>query len=230
MEKLSAEKLIELVDDNIRSIHSFISGTTLLSENIQKLITSLVHQETPVSWLDKWEGPEDPMEYLQAIVAHSRAIEKWFRACESRDFLDSTMNLAELFRPDVFLNSLRQHFARESHIPMDTLKLVCTWNGALKGTKNYVKINGLQLEGCLFDSVKLSECQENSASVSTLPDCHLNWIEKDAQVPFDESRVIQLPVYFNSNRDRIIAKLDIPIDGDRNKWLQMGAAIILQQI
>lgn len=49
-------------------------------------------------------------------------------------------------------------------------------------------------------------------------------------MPYDEKRVISLPVYFSNNREKIVTKLDVPCDGDHNKWLQMGAAIIMRQI
>ena len=49
-------------------------------------------------------------------------------------------------------------------------------------------------------------------------------------MPYDERRVISLPVYFNSNREKIVTRLDLPCDGDHQIWLQMGAAIIMKQI
>ena len=55
-------------------------------------------------------------------------------------------------------------------------------------------------------------------------------ILKDGQMPYDERRVISLPVYFSNNREKIVTKLDVPCDGDHNKWLQMGVAIIMRQI
>jgi dynein heavy chain 2 len=49
-------------------------------------------------------------------------------------------------------------------------------------------------------------------------------------MPYDERRVISLPLYFNNSREKIITRLDVPCDGDHKKWLQMGAALILKQI
>ena len=49
-------------------------------------------------------------------------------------------------------------------------------------------------------------------------------------MPYDQRRVISLPVYFNDSREKIITRLDVPCDGDQRIWLQMGAAIILKQI
>jgi dynein heavy chain 2 len=49
-------------------------------------------------------------------------------------------------------------------------------------------------------------------------------------MPYDQKRVISLPVYFNNSREKIVCKLDVPCDGDNKKWLQMGAAIIIKPI
>jgi hypothetical protein len=45
LEKISAIKLINNIDDNLKSIHKFLNGTMLLSEEIQKLATQLMHQQ-----------------------------------------------------------------------------------------------------------------------------------------------------------------------------------------
>jgi hypothetical protein len=45
LEKISSIKLIQKIDDNLKSIHGFISGTMLLSEEIQKLASQLSQQQ-----------------------------------------------------------------------------------------------------------------------------------------------------------------------------------------
>ena len=134
--------------------------------------------KTPGLWQDRWEGPEDPSAYLRAIVDRSKALEKWCKIVESSDIFERTLDLSELFRPDVFLNSLRQHAARESKVSMDSLKLVCSWSGPIRTSKINAKICGLQLEGCVFENSKLSECQEDSPSIVSLPECFISWIPK----------------------------------------------------
>jgi dynein heavy chain 2 len=186
--------------------------------------------KTPGVWQDRWEGPEDPMFYLKTIVEHFKALEKWCKSIESSDFFQRTMDLSELFRPDVFLNSLRQHSARDTKISMDELKLVCSWNGPIRNAQFNVKIGGLQLEGCNFNGTKLMECDENSPGIVSLPECYISWIPKSSKMPYDENSVIPLPVYFNSNREKIITKIDMPCTDEPEKWLLMGVALILKQI
>jgi dynein heavy chain 2 len=113
---------------------------------------------------------------------------------------------------------------------MDELKLVCSFNGPMRGVNLNVQVTGLQLEGCGFDGSRLIECEENSPTVLSLPPCFISWIHKEAQMPYDEKRAISLPLYFNNGREKIVNKLDLPCDGNHTKWLQMGAALIMKPI
>jgi dynein heavy chain 2 len=116
---------------------------------------------------------------LTALVERFRALDKWVSTVDSAGkFFEQVLDLSELFRPDVFLNSLRQHSARESRVSMDELKLVCSFGGSMRGVNLNVQVTGIQLEGCGFDGARLAECQENSPSVVSLPPCFIGWIQK----------------------------------------------------
>lgn len=45
LEKISAIKLILSIDENLKAIHGFVTGSMLLSEEIQKLATQLINQQ-----------------------------------------------------------------------------------------------------------------------------------------------------------------------------------------
>lgn len=45
LEKSLAIKLIQSIDDNLKSIHGFITGSMLLSEEIRKLASQLIQQQ-----------------------------------------------------------------------------------------------------------------------------------------------------------------------------------------
>jgi hypothetical protein len=50
-------------------------------------------------------------------------------------------------------------------------------------------------------------------------------------MPYDPKRVISLPVYFNSSREKIVTKLDMPCNSeDQQIWTQMAVAIYIQSI
>ena len=96
---------------------------------------------------------------------------------KAQDIFSQTINLSDLFRPDTFLNALRQQTARATKQPMDTLVLNTSWSGEVKHGKNIsIKITGLQLEGCSFDGGRLSESAPDSPSVTAFPPCYIAWI------------------------------------------------------
>lgn len=100
-----------------------------------------------------------------------------------RDIFSQTINLSDLFRPDTFLNALRQQTARETKQPMDTLVLNTSWSGEVKHAKNSsIKISGLQLEGCSFEGGHLSESAPDSPSVTAFPPCHISWVSQVSSI------------------------------------------------
>ena len=96
---------------------------------------------------------------------------------KDQDIFSQTINLSDLFRPDTFLNALRQQTARATKQPMDTLVLNTSWSGEVKHGKNVsIKISGLQLEGCSFEGGRLTESAPDSPSVTAFPSCYIAWI------------------------------------------------------
>ena len=39
---------------------------------------------------------------------------------------------------------------------------------------------------------------------------------------------ISIPVYTSSERDRIVVRMEVPCGGNKNLWLQCGAALFLK--
>ena len=94
-----------------------ILGTQLMSPSVQSLGISLMHHETPSSWVKLWDsGPEDPVQWLKAVMQKTTALENWLEKVQSNSLFSRNLNLAELFHPDTFLNALRQQTARSSLI------------------------------------------------------------------------------------------------------------------
>lgn len=64
-----------------------------------------------------WEGPEDPILYLRSLVAKSLALGSWEEKGHAGKLLHGeVLDLSELFRPDTFLNALRQQSARQGRV------------------------------------------------------------------------------------------------------------------
>lgn len=110
---------------------------------------------------------------------------------------EQTLDLSELFRPDVFFNSLRQFSAREQRTSMDNLNLVCSFGGPMRGISLNVQVTGLQLEGCGFDGSRLVECSENSPTVLLLPPCFIGWIPKVSVLTEQSHKVTWMDSYQN---------------------------------
>lgn len=135
--------------------------------------------QTPSTWQNRWEGPNDSLQYLRAVVSKAKAMQQMINSIKDQDIFSQTINLSDLFRPDTFLNAFRQQTARVTKQPMDQLVLNSSWSGDVKHGKNIsVKITGLQLEGCSFEGGRLIESAPDSPSVTSFPSCSIAWISQ----------------------------------------------------
>uniref|UniRef100_A0A8C7DMK0 Dynein cytoplasmic 2 heavy chain 1 n=1 Tax=Oncorhynchus kisutch TaxID=8019 RepID=A0A8C7DMK0_ONCKI len=169
LEQFNAIRLVQGIHQSLAALSKVIRGTSLLTADVHKLATALLNQECPLSWQNKWEGPEEPMQYLRAVVARALAIQSWVERAERQVLLSDAVDLSELFHPDTFLNALRQETARSMGCSMDSLKFVSSWKSPITEAQLQVKVGGLQLEGCSFDGARLSENRHDSPSVSAVP-------------------------------------------------------------
>ncbi|XP_019521077.1 PREDICTED: cytoplasmic dynein 2 heavy chain 1 [Hipposideros armiger] len=228
LEQFNAIHLVQSVHQSLAALSKVIRGTTLLSSEVQKLASALLNQKCPLTWQSKWEGPEDPLQYLRGLVARALAIQSWVERAEKQALLSDTLDLSELFHPDTFLNALRQETARASSCSVDSLKFVASWKGRLQEAKLQIKISGLLLEGCSFDGNRLSENQHDSPSVSSVLPCFMGWIPQGSYGPYSPDECISLPVYTSAERDRVVTNIDVPCGGSQDQWIQCGAALFLK--
>ncbi|KAM4699205.1 cytoplasmic dynein 2 heavy chain 1 [Discoglossus pictus] len=228
LEQFNAIRLLQSIHQSLAALSKVIRGTSLLTSEVQKLASALLEQKCPLAWQNKWEGPEEPLQYLRGLVARAVAIQVWVEKAEKQTLLSDTLDLSELFHPDTFLNALRQETARAMNCSMDSLKFVASWKGRIQEAKLQVKISGLHLEGCSFDGHRLSENQHDSPSVSMVPSCYMAWIPQQSIGTYSPDECISLPVYTSAERDRVVTNVDVPCGGNQNKWIQCGAALFLK--
>ncbi|XP_072706738.1 cytoplasmic dynein 2 heavy chain 1 isoform X3 [Ciconia boyciana] len=228
LEQFNAIRLVQSVHQSLASLSKVIRGTSLLNSEVQRLARALLNQKCPLTWQTKWEGPEDPLQYLRSLVARAFAIQNWVEKAEKQKLLSDTLDLSELFHPDTFLNALRQETARVMSCSVDSLKFTASWKGRIQEGKLQVKISGLQLEGCSFDGNRLSENLHDSPSVSSVLPCYIAWIPQDAYGPYSPEECISLPVYTSVERDRVVTNIDVPCGGNQDQWIQCGAALFLK--
>ncbi|XP_038236236.1 cytoplasmic dynein 2 heavy chain 1 isoform X1 [Dermochelys coriacea] len=228
LEQFNAILLVQSVHQSLAALSKVIRGTSLLSSGVQSLASALLNQKCPLTWQSKWEGPEDPLQYLRGLVARALAIQNWVDKAEKKTLLSDTLDLSELFHPGTFLNALRQETARVMSCSVDNLTFVASWKGQIQEAKLQVKISGLQLEGCSFDGRRLSENQHDSPSVSSVLPCYMGWIPQDAHGPYSPEECISLPVYTSAERDCVVTNIDVPCGGNQDQWIQCGAALFLK--
>ncbi|XP_075905861.1 cytoplasmic dynein 2 heavy chain 1 [Nelusetta ayraudi] len=230
LEQFNAIRLVQSIHQSLAALSKVIRGTQLLTPEVQKLATALLNQECPLSWQNKWEGPEEPMQYLRAVVTRALAIQSWVERAGRQALLSDTLDLSELFHPDTFLNALRQETARSMACSMDGLVFVSSWRSPISQAKLQVKVGGLQLEGCSFDGVHLCENQHDSPSVSAVPTCYMAWVTQNSAAGVTGSdENIWLPLYTSAERLKVVTHICLPCGPNPNQWIQTGAALFLKQ-
>ena len=233
LEYYNGVQLLQTVHKSLSGLSKVIRGTALLDEKVSRLADALLRQETPAKWLKMWDGPEDPVEYIQTVVGKANEVQKWLGRVDSGSLLTGDLDLADLFHPDTFLGALRQLTAREFGMPMDELKLANSWNrSGLTGAKISISVVGMMLEGAAFDGNRLVASEHDSPTHSMAPGCVLAWVPDNLPDHYSREEAIRLPLYLNSERDKIVASLDLPCgsSGSQDKWLQSGTVLFLSSV
>jgi dynein heavy chain 2 len=228
MENQKAHRLAKIVNHALQSLSKVISGSALLTPSIFGIGTSLLRGAVPGSWMDEWEGPEDPYSWLRGLVSRVIALDSWVEKVNNGTLLKGSIDLGELFRPDTFINALRQQTARLTKVPVDRLKLTSAPDArALSNCRLPVTLTGLQLQGCGFDGGRILESPADGPSLVTIDTFTIGWISQEEADPFPASNVVGTPVYYASNRERYISEFMLPCSGDKSKWILAGIAISL---
>ncbi|CAH8515920.1 unnamed protein product [Schistosoma mattheei] len=241
LELYNALQLIQHVHLSLASIARACKGTQLVNGVMHQLANSLLHGETPDSWLLQWpEGPNEVVPFLRELVVKANAVQTWTKQAENNQFSNEqnvqSLDLANLFHPTTFLNALRQQSARCLNVPIDTLKLSCQWlESNDRRNKSYgnsqsllIRITNLKLEGANFRNGQLSQSCQNDSSLIQLPDILLQWIQQDEQDPLNENNSIYLPIYTNNTREHLVTYIRVPCpSGSQNQWIQAGTALLL---
>jgi dynein heavy chain 2, cytosolic len=77
MEILTVKEILHCVDESIQTITKILQGTEMLTAKSQKEATELLKGAVPGSWDAKWEGPENPTEWLSIVNKKAIALLKW---------------------------------------------------------------------------------------------------------------------------------------------------------
>jgi len=233
MESEAALKLVNMVAGAMNSADRVLKGADLLTADVKTITTSLAAGTVPDPWDAKWEGPDSPAMWLQAVVKKKLAIDEWLDSVRSGAALSKPVFLASMFNPQVFLNALRQQTSRTSEPPVaiDDLRLVCVWGEAASRSMGTLPcaLCGLSLQGALFTAGgTLSDARADTPTVVPLPTCIIAFIPKHLDDPQPDAGSVMLPVYEGLDRSKLLAKLRMPCkNNEQSKWIMAGTAIFV---
>jgi|LauGreDrversion4_2_1035121.scaffolds.fasta_scaffold32811_2 dynein heavy chain 2 len=124
-----------------------------------------------------------------------------FSQVTSNRLLKETLALSDVLRPLTFLNALKQQTARAARVPVDTLRLECTWDKSVpRGAALSVIISGLFVQGGSFNGSQLQEVLSDSPSITALPSATIGFVFDSAGA--ENPAVVSVPVYETSTREK----------------------------
>jgi len=234
-----ASKLGDLVTNSLQTLQKVISGHVLSTPDIQTEAMFLMRSEVPPTWAGPWpSAPEEPTIFLQSLAKRIVALKSdWLKRVAGRNPTDQPTSLCDFLRPDVFLNALRQQTARKLNVPIDSLHLVSSFEPQLLSDPSMspipVTLEGLLLEGCVFDDAKkiMVEGKRNSPLASVLPPLTISWMARaghpDRAVSSARNAVtVAMPIYVSLSRERLIGEVALHTDSAKQRILNAAALFL----
>ena len=86
-------------------------------------------------------------EWLKMFANKLEKVGVWKQLAESGKLLQEELDLSEVYRPEIFLNALKQRVGRQHKIPVNQLRIKSSFS---KPSGTCVKIKNLILQGCSF--------------------------------------------------------------------------------
>lgn len=96
---------------------------------------------------------------------------------------------------------------------IDELKLVSTFEQGKISANGSIQVEGLFLQGCAFDGAKMNEIRGKASEVIQLPIATLAWIEDNQPDPYPENTIVETPLYFNLDREKLLCTLKMASNG-----------------
>ncbi|KAI9332693.1 dynein heavy chain and region D6 of dynein motor-domain-containing protein [Obelidium mucronatum] len=218
--------IMQKIHSDLSSMSKTLRGTLLMTNEVLNICTSLMKAETPSSWMALWEGPEDPQDFLTSVVKNTLNADDLCGKAQSGAIFSTPLKLSCLFNPIPFLNALRQQTSRKLKIPMDDFALFSTWKKSELGQAALpIAVEGLLLQGCNMDSMRLIEASSEDASFTSVPVAYLAWMPKT----FVLSSRIDVPLYVTPTREKLVGTLQVPCSPEEEAtWVLAGVAFFLQ--
>ncbi|CEF67356.1 Dynein heavy chain domain and Dynein heavy chain, P-loop containing D4 domain and Dynein heavy chain, coiled coil stalk domain and P-loop containing nucleoside triphosphate hydrolase domain-containing protein [Strongyloides ratti] len=223
--------LLQQIHSDLSIISKSVKGTLPIDNKIKKLCITLMTLQVPISWSGKWDGPQDLLQYMKAVVGKTKSARNLVNTISTITVNNLSFDLSDWLRPSRCLNALRQLTARRSNISLDQLKLATSWKNSLVKSEYIAEIKGLQIEGALFNGEKLTETLSNSPPVNNVPTLFVAWIQITSPDVYDEKNSIDAPLYENNSRENLVTTVQLPFDNenDKIKWMLINVALFLRE-
>jgi hypothetical protein len=126
-----------------------------------------------------------------------------------------------VYRPEIFLNALKQRVGREKKIPINQLRIKSSFS---KPSEICVKMKNLILQGCSFSVDHICEAK-NDQEYEEIPVFYVSFNEKEAG-----SSEYLLPFYTDMTRGTLLSMLPVAFAGSSDKLVLGSAALLLKDI
>lgn len=73
----------------------------------------------------------------------------------------------------------------------------------------------------------MNEIRGKASEVIQLPTANLAWIEQSQPEPYPEASVVETPLYFNLDREKLLCTLNMASNGDSSRYIISGVGLFL---
>jgi len=148
LENQKVHRMITILDHSLSALNSVVNSSGLLTSDVRDDGLSLISAKVPSRWQKLWIlGPEDPAIFIREIVRRKVALLQWLDKAEKSSLLTQPIRLSQIFSARTFLNALRQQTSRLAKVPVDSLKLTCSFSEQILPKSAILKV---QIEGLLL--------------------------------------------------------------------------------
>jgi dynein heavy chain 2 len=229
LEQIRGHRAVAEIDGTLSALARVLDGAELLTPAIFAAGRCLIEDTVPPEWEKHWEGPDVPVSYCKGVVHRMAAVNDMVERTRRGSLLSGAVRLEDFFHPETFLNALRQQMARDAGVAIDNLTLVTSWDGT--GPRG-VAVEGMRVQGAVFDGGKLRDTASDAPPFVTLPTCELSWAAPGSPGsggPKGGAPPLRVPLYLTEGRERAIAEVQFPVfDAEEaSKWILAGTACFL---
>ena len=120
--------MLESINNQVWEIEQVVSHNGLLTTPIEKLCINLLQNTLPKEWEFLEVGEGEPSDCFRVFGKRLTQIKKWLDRINNATLLADGLDLGDLFHPEVFMNACKQRSSRQMKIPIDQLKMVCSFD------------------------------------------------------------------------------------------------------